>query len=135
MQYVRLYATPDGESHFEDVEVEMQATTTTTGVSTNKGRSESLGDALTFNRLDPDSTDPGSPSSGEWGPWHPDPRREFVVWLEGEVEMQVSDGEVRRFGPGTLLLVEATTGKGHKNRRLSANMRSIFIPLARTGSA
>ena len=28
----------------------------------------------------------------------------------------MSDGEVRRFGPGSVTLVEDTTGKGHTSR-------------------
>jgi hypothetical protein len=130
MQYVRVYVDPDGESHFEDVDVPMQAVTTVTGVSTSKGHSGPIGDALTFTRVDP-----ADASVGQWGVWHPDPNRQFVVWLEGEIEIEVSDGEVRQFGPGRLLLLEDTTGKGHRNRRLSADMRSIFIPLAPTASA
>lgn len=125
MQYTRLYTDPDGESHFEDVEVSMEAVTTWTGVSTSKGRSEPLGDALTFTRVDP-----ADASLGEWGVWHPEQHRQFIVWLTGEVDIEVSDGEVRRFAPGKLLLVEDTTGKGHRNRRLSEEMQSVFIPLA-----
>lgn len=135
MQYVRMYADADGESHFEDVEIPMESVTTSTGVSTSKGHSGALEGALTFTRVDPSSTDPGSPSSGERGPWHPEPHSEFIVYLEGEVEIQVSDGEIRRFGPGKLLLADDTTGKGHRNRRLTPEMRSIFIPLAPNGSA
>lgn len=132
MQYVRIYADADGESHFEDVEVPMESVTTVTGVKTRKGHSAPIGGALTFTRVDPDSADAGSPSSAERGPWHPEPRSEFMVWLEGEVEIQVSDGEIRRFGPGQLVLADDTTGKGHRNRRLSPDVRAIFIPLAPT---
>jgi hypothetical protein len=134
MQYVRLYSGPDGESHFEDVKVEMEAMTTVTGVSISEWRSMPIGEAFRLNRIDPNSDDVASPSSGEWGPWHPEPRPEFVVWLAGEVEIEVGGGEVRRFGPGRMLLAEDTTGKGHRNRRLSAEMRSIFIPLAPTAA-
>jgi hypothetical protein len=45
------------------------------------------------------------------------------------MEIEVSDGEVRRFGPGKLLFVDRTTGKGYRNRRLSADMQSVFIPV------
>jgi uncharacterized cupin superfamily protein len=55
----------------------------------------------------------------------------FVVNLSGEVEITVSDGETRRFGPGTILLAEDVTGKGHISRGVgNAERVSIFVPLA-----
>src|SRR6476659_5898065 len=53
---------------------------------------------------------------GWFGDWHPTPYRQFFFFLVGGVEVQVSDGETRRFGPGAILLVEDTTGRGHATR-------------------
>jgi hypothetical protein len=54
-----------------------------------------------------------------------------VVNITGTVEIVASDGEQRRFGPGTILLAEDTTGKGHTSRGLGGAERlSLFIPLA-----
>ena len=39
-----------------------------------------------------------------------------MLYLAGEIEVEASDGEVRRFGPGSVTLVEDTTGKGHRSR-------------------
>ena len=36
--------------------------------------------------------------------------------LSGILEVEVTDGEIRRFGPGAVILVEDTTGKGHVSR-------------------
>lgn len=135
MQYVRIYASADGESHFEEVDVPMHTMTTVTGVSISEWHSEPIGDFFRFNRVDPNSDDPASASAGDWGPWHPEPRREFIIRLAGEVEIEVSDGEIRRLGPGSVLLAEDTTGKGHRNKRLSDDVRSVFIPLAASASA
>jgi hypothetical protein len=57
-----------------------------------------------------------SSPSGWHGDWHPAPRRQFMFCLAGELEVTVSDGETRRFGPGSALLVEDTSGKGHISR-------------------
>jgi len=38
------------------------------------------------------------------------------VALAGEVEGKVSDGHVRVIGPGSIVLLEDTTGKGHRSR-------------------
>ncbi len=42
---------------------------------------------------------------------HPVPRRQFNLILRGQVAVQVCDGEVRRFGPGSLISGEDTEGK------------------------
>lgn len=128
MKYLRIYADAAGESHFEDVEMPMETHTTVTNVKTREWHSMPIGNGFRFNTVDPDSGDPAA--SGEWGPWHPEPRPEFIIRLSGEMEIQVSDGDVRHLGPGDILLAEDTTGRGHRNRRLASDMRTLFIPLA-----
>jgi hypothetical protein len=53
---------------------------------------------------------------GWWGDWHPAPAKQIMFCLIGELEVTVSDGETRRFGPGSVILVEDTHGKGHVSR-------------------
>lgn len=48
--------------------------------------------------------------------WHTSPQRMFVVALEGQVEMTASDGTARVLRPGEMLLLEDTSGKGHRTR-------------------
>lgn len=57
---------------------------------------------------------------------HPTPRRQLFCMLAGEVEVTASDGEVRRFSPGALLLLEDTTGKGHSTRVLSSEPHLVL---------
>ncbi len=57
-----------------------------------------------------------SSPAGWHGDWHPVPRRQLMFCLTGELEVTVSDGETRRFGPGCSILVEDTSGKGHVSR-------------------
>ena len=57
-----------------------------------------------------------SSPAGWYGDWHPAPRRQLMFCLTGELEVKVSDGETRRFGPGCPILVEDTSGKGHISR-------------------
>lgn len=45
--------------------------------------------------------------------WHPAPKRLLHFFLAGECEVSVSDGEVRTFQTGDIVLAEDTTGKGH----------------------
>ncbi len=38
-----------------------------------------------------------------------------MVFVEGEMEVQASAGEARRLVPGVVLLLENTTGRGHRS--------------------
>jgi hypothetical protein len=62
--------------------------------------------------------------------WHQAPRRQLIVLLDGEIEVEVTSGEQRRFRGGDMVLVGDTTGTGHRTRQLSPGVRrSLFIPL------
>ena len=48
--------------------------------------------------------------------------------LAGVTEFQVSDGEVRRLGPGTILLAEDTVGRGHVSEVVgAADVKAVVI--------
>ncbi len=108
LNYVRVYADSLGESHFEDVEIdlhEIDFAPPAPPIFTSD-----LNSSTRYGFL---SVLPG------WkGEWHPAPKRQFVVYLSGVIEAEVSDGEVRQFGPGSITLVEDTTGKGHKSKAI-----------------
>ena len=61
--------------------------------------------------------------------WHNAPQRQYIVILEGEVEIEVSTGEKRIFGGGDVLLVEDVKGQGHRSRAISGERKSIFVTL------
>jgi hypothetical protein len=50
---------------------------------------------------------------------HPATARNLFFVMTGEWEVTASDGESRRFGQGSALLVEDTTGTGHSSRVIS----------------
>jgi uncharacterized cupin superfamily protein len=57
-------------------------------------------------------------------------RRQFVINLEGSVEIITGDGSSRILGPGDILLAEDTTGRGHISRAVNNQPRkSIFVTL------
>ena len=63
--------------------------------------------------------------------WHPAPRRQLVVTLSGESEIELEGGRTMRFGPGHILLAEDTTGQGHKSRAVPGTDRiALDIALA-----
>ena len=63
--------------------------------------------------------------------WHNAPQRRYVVPLSGRFEVEVSsDGTIKSFGPGDILLAEDTTGKGHKTRAVGGDCVSLFVELS-----
>ncbi|MBK1438522.1 hypothetical protein JHJ32_00855 [Parapedobacter sp. ISTM3] len=63
--------------------------------------------------------------------FHNAPQRQFIVMLDIGVEIETSTGEKRQFQPGEIILVEDTTGKGHRTRNLAPQVRSsLFITVA-----
>ena len=62
--------------------------------------------------------------------WHHAPQRQLIVLLDGEIEIETSFGERRRFRGGEIILVEDTHGAGHRTRSITSGpRRSLFIPL------
>ena len=63
--------------------------------------------------------------------WHPAPRRQLVITLTGESEIEVEGGRKIRLGPGHILLAEDTTGQGHISRAVAGKDRiALDIGLA-----
>jgi len=104
---IRLWADETGESHFEDVELTFEQVDdyfqNTPPVLFSSFESATQ---YGFERVPP----------GWQGDWHPAPQRVLAIYLSGEGEIEASDGEVRPIRPGTILLAEDTTGRGHRNR-------------------
>ena len=86
MKYPRTFATADGESHFEEIELAPQTVQVVPGrpafessvaVATSAARMMHIG--------------------ADWdGSWHTTPKRWFLVTLAGEMEITTSDGELLR---------------------------------------
>ena len=115
MRVHHVYATPDGESHFGDIEIEWAENGPAGKLSTRYSTN-----GVIF-RVTPGDYDYG---------WHHAPRRQYVVNLDAGVEITVSDGETRMIGPGEVMLLEDTFGKGHISKAVNGRTRhSVFIPL------
>lgn len=49
---------------------------------------------------------------------------------EGQLEVETSDGEARRFSPGDLLLLDDVGGRGHSTRVVGATPAAgVFVQL------
>jgi mannose-6-phosphate isomerase-like protein (cupin superfamily) len=110
MKYTRVFADEKGETHFEDVEVELELVDFAPPAS-----------PLMLSRFNPATRYAFCMfPSGWFGDWHPTPRKQFFFGLSGEYEVKVSDGESRVFGPGSVVLVEDVAGKGHVTRAVGS---------------
>lgn len=62
--------------------------------------------------------------------WHPAPQRQLLFIIKGHCQFTVSNGEVREFAGGDVLLLEDTEGQGHCSKALNNEVRhSIFVTL------
>jgi quercetin dioxygenase-like cupin family protein len=67
---------------------------------------------------------------------HPAPRRQLVLIVDGEFEIETTDGEKRRLVPGNAALLEDVEGRGHTTTvRSSGPATFIAIPLANDSAA
>jgi hypothetical protein len=108
MRYVRVFSGPDGESHFEDVAVAFTAAAYAPPAP-----------PLQVSVITPATQFVFVIAPAGWeGGWHPTPARQWAFILTGEFEVEVSDGAVRHFAPGSVLLLEDRAGRGHQTRVL-----------------
>ena len=60
--------------------------------------------------------------------FHTAPQRQYIILLDGEIEIETSLGEKRILKGGDVILAEDTTGKGHRTRNIvPIKRRSVFI--------
>ena len=115
MKITRLYSGSDGESHFAELELPLVDSGEIGALS------EKLGATGIVFRC----------TGGDYDyDWYPAPARQFVIMLDGGVDIEVGSGEVRRIGPGEVLLAEDVTGRGHRSRAVDGRPRhSIFVTI------
>ena len=111
----RIYSDANGDSHFEDIKIPLK----------DDGEIGFLSDlipakGIVFREVLP---------SYDYD-FHTAPQKQYIFLLDGEIEIETSLGEKRKFKAGEVLLVEDTEGKVHKTRNLKHEKRkSIFIPI------
>jgi hypothetical protein len=103
MKYVRISTDLSGESHFDDLEVAVSPIPSAAPAPPLLVSRFTPATQVAFVRCAP----------GGGGDWQTAPCRQLLFLLAGENETEVSDGEVRHFGSGSIVLLEDTSGKGH----------------------
>lgn len=116
VKVTRLYTGSDGKTKVEEYEVPLKPRDSGSEASGSIGVT-----SLSVRRTTPDyNVD-----------WHPAPRRQLVVTLAGESEIELEGGRKIRLGAGHILLAEDTTGQGHISRAVAGKDRiALDIVLA-----
>ncbi len=116
IKVTRIFTGPDNQTHAEEYEVTLGA---------RRGATE-LSEAVDVTSLQFRRT-----SSDYFIDWHNAPRRQYVITLSGQSEVELGDGTKILLHPGHILLAEDITGQGHISRAVGTEDRiSLFIPLA-----
>jgi hypothetical protein len=112
----RIYTDANGESRFEDIKVPLK----------EAGTIGSLSQAMPVKDIIFREVEPTYDYD-----FHTAPQRQYIILLDGAIEIETSTGDTRTFGAGEILLVEDITGKGHRTKNLQpVKRRSIFVTLA-----
>jgi hypothetical protein len=119
--YIRLYTDDKGESRFGE------------GSLALKGESFMGGPPVAMLELALASgTRPymAHIPAGSYYDWHNTVARQFIFVVQGHVDFIASDGSIRETSPGSLILFEDLTGKGHKTRAKGPDDHvALIIPL------
>jgi hypothetical protein len=103
-RYTRIFTDDRGRSRFADLNIEL-------AVGFAVPPAEPLYSAPF---LAPENTFwIGAPTHWKGDAAHPAPRRAIFVTVRGEYQVTTSDGVMRRFPVGSVLVLEDTTGDGH----------------------
>ena len=112
----RIFSDDNGDSHFENIIIPLKE-------AGNIGSlSETLpAKSIVFREV---------PPTYDWT-FHTAPQKQYIILLDGSIEIETSLGDKRIFNAGEILLVEDVTGKGHKTKNLKPEKRrSLFITLS-----
>lgn len=106
-----LYTGPDGLAYVKNIEV--------------AARPNGVVDLSPARAIEVHRTPPGF-SIG----WHVERRRQYLITLSGRGEINIAGGKKIILTPGSILLVENTTGKGHMTRTLGDKpWVTLWMPL------
>jgi hypothetical protein len=110
----RLYAGADGQTHSEEIEAKFTSTP------------NEVFKLMAITGAEVHRYAPGTVQD-----WHNAPRRQYVITLSGQGEVELAGGKKVPLKPGHIDLAEDTTGKGHITRTIGNEDRiTLTLPLA-----
>ena len=115
LMMTRLYTGSDGQTHVEETEAKFTV-----------GGNNDVFKLMSITGAELHRAAPGTVID-----WHTAPRRQYVITLSGQGEIEVAGGKKFTVGPGHIDLVEDTTGKGHITRVTGNEDRvTLQLPLS-----
>ena len=112
-QITRVYSDSNGDSRFEDISIPLKDAGEIGKLSTGLPVT-----SIIFREVEP---------SYDYD-FHNAPRKQYLILIDGEIEIETSSGKKRQFKGGDVLLLEDTEGKGHRTKNLlPIKRKSIFI--------
>lgn len=111
MKFTKLYTGEDNKSYFEEIDAGIE----TKRLLGNYSK-KYLVNGLMFRDFEKNAL----------FDWHTAPQPQYIIYLEGEVEVEASGGETRIFSVGDILFATDIAGKGHITRTLT-NGKSIIV--------
>lgn len=114
MKVTRIFTGPDEKSHFETIDlplIEAKVGKVTAPIPVEK---------IVFGEIE----------DVQEITWHNPPCRQYIIMLEGSMEIETGNGHKQTFKAGDILLSEDTTGQGHITRAINTEKRKyLAIPL------
>lgn len=111
MRIIKLYTGDDHRSHFEEVDAGVDAENP---IGRYSKKYPAAG--IMFRDFE----------QGAVFDWHTAPQPQYIIYLEGEVEVIASGGDSRIFRPGDVLFATDLTGEGHVTKTLTRG-RSVVV--------
>lgn len=115
--YHRVYTDAQGETHLDTVTVDQRLVQGAPPAAPFFVSADGLATMYRFYTFPP----------GWIGELHPAPTRQFLALLSGAVEVETTDGATRRLGPGDLVLLEDTWGRGHVTRNIADGYTAFLV--------
>ena len=118
VKITRIYTGSDGETHAEEITGTLRSDPSRAGIE--------FSDLIKVAGLRFARTSPG------WvRDWHTEGTHQYVITLSGRGEFEISGGHKVPLVPGSIVLVEDATGKGHISRTFGTEDRiALNIQLA-----
>jgi len=119
LRYSVVYADSDGITHFRDEYLPWQKT---------QGRGNFPASVTPL--LDAQKIGFLILPKGYRQDWHPAPSKRFTMVLSGVADIEVGDGQRRKFGAGSVVLVTDVQGRGHRTRVLGSRENlAVWVPV------
>lgn len=119
--YTRVYTADDGKTSFADEHIPMTIKDEAPPAAPLPVSASTPAAGIAFVTLLPN-----------WdGRWHPAPRRQFLLVLQGGIAIETGKGERREFPTGSVVLVEDISGVGHRTTVMgttAAVIAAVAVP-------